>query len=70
MDIERAFALDDIPRVTSLDAYEDAVQRFAAGGSQRDLMERLFALGLHAGAIRWLAAYPGRTMMVREVDET
>jgi hypothetical protein len=66
MESETIFDLNSLPTVTSLDAYEIAVEAFARGGSQRVLMERLFALGLPAGAVRWLAAYPGRTMIVRE----
>ena len=57
----------NIPTVTSLDAYEDALTAFARGGSRREMMERLMAIGLQANAIRYLAEYPGRTMMVCEV---
>jgi hypothetical protein len=56
----------DIPTVTSLDAFEDAVWAFARGGSRTELMTKLFVLGLRADCIRYLAEYPGRTMMVRE----
>jgi hypothetical protein len=57
---------NDIPTVTSLDAYEDAVKAFARGGSRSEFMARLLALGMPAWAIRLLAGYPGVTMIVRE----
>lgn len=53
-----------IVTVSNLDEFEDAVEAFACGGSRRELMERLFALGMTAPAIRWLAEFPGRTMLV------
>ncbi|MBR0793969.1 hypothetical protein JQ615_01055 [Bradyrhizobium jicamae] len=52
--------------VTSVDAFEDALLKFEAGGSRRECMESLLALGMPAGAIRWLSEYPGRTMTVCE----
>jgi hypothetical protein len=58
--------LDDIPTVASVDAYEDAVEAFARGGSRSEYMARLFKLGMPAATIRWLAHYPGRVTMVRE----
>jgi hypothetical protein len=49
--------------LADMDEYDDAVEQFARGGSQRDLMRRLLALGMTAAEIRWHAAYPGRRMM-------
>jgi hypothetical protein len=45
-----------------VDAYDDATEAFARGGSRIDLMTRLLALGLTAAEIRWHADYPGRRM--------
>jgi hypothetical protein len=55
-----------IPTVTDMDAYEDAVEAFERGGSRSEFMAKL--LGLVAHAIRYLAGYPGRTMMVRSAQ--
>jgi hypothetical protein len=44
------------------DKYDDAIEAFARNGSQRDLMARLFALGMTADEIRWHSDYPGRRM--------
>jgi hypothetical protein len=46
----------------SPNAFEDAVDAFESGGSRRELVRRLFALGLTAGEIRWHAGFPGRRM--------
>ena len=46
-----------------LDAYDDAAEAFARGGSRRDLMTCLIALGMTAAEIRWHAEYPGRRMV-------
>ncbi|GLR91320.1 hypothetical protein [Bradyrhizobium iriomotense] len=46
--------------LTDLDTYEDAVETFAHGGSQLELVAALFALGIPAGQIRSIASYPGR----------
>ena len=59
--------LGDIPIVTSLDAFEIALEKFARGGSRVECMAALLAIGLPAGAIRYLTAYPGRTMCVADV---
>jgi len=45
------------------DKYDDATEHFARGGSRRDLMTKLMALGMTAGETRWHAEYPGRRMM-------
>lgn len=58
--------LDDIPTVTSLNAFEDAVEAFKRGGSRLAYVEKLFSLGMPAIDIRFLADCPGRTMLVRE----
>lgn len=58
--------LDDVPTVTSVDKFDDAVEAFANGGGRAEYMAKLLALGLPADCIRYLAAYPGRTMTVRE----
>jgi hypothetical protein len=55
-----------IPTVSSVDAYEDAVEAFKNGGSRSEYMTRLFRLGMPAEVIRFLADSPGRTMPVRE----
>jgi hypothetical protein len=60
------FSLKSIPTITSLDAFEDAVTAFKQGGSRSEYMTRLFALGMPADAIRFLADCPGRTTLVRE----
>lgn len=60
------FEWTDVPTVTSMDDFFDAVEAFARGGGRAQYMAKLLALGLPASAIRWLVAYPGRTMMVRE----
>jgi hypothetical protein len=60
--------LGDFPVVTSLDAFEIALHKFERGGSQRECMAALLAIGLPPGAIRYLTAYPGRTTAVAEVD--
>lgn len=59
--------IETIPTVTSLDRFEDAVDAFARSGGRGEYMTALLALGMPADAIRYLVAYPGRTMMVREV---
>lgn len=59
--------MTDIPIVTSLDAFEIALEKFARGGSRRECMEALLAIGLPAAAIRWLAEFPGWTMCVMQV---
>jgi hypothetical protein len=46
-----------------MDRYDDATEAFAHGGSQRDLMTSLMALGMTVAEIRWHAAYPGRRMV-------
>jgi hypothetical protein len=56
----------DIPTVTSMDAFEAAVEAFKRGGSRSEFMTRLFALGLPTELIRFLADCPGRTIVVRE----
>jgi hypothetical protein len=48
-----------------LAAFEGAVEAFERGGSRSEYMAALLALGMPAGAVRYLAEYPGRTMMVR-----
>ena len=58
--------VDDIPTVTSMDKFDDAVEAFARDGGRAKFMANLFALGLPASAIRHLASFPGRTLMVRE----
>lgn len=58
--------IESIPTVTSLDAFENAVEAFERDGGKAEYMTKLMAIGLPAGPIRWLAAYPGRTMTVRE----
>ena len=58
--------INEIPAVTSLDAYDDALEAFKHGGSRQECMSRLFSLGLPATEIRFLAEYPGRRLMVRE----
>lgn len=58
--------IDNIPAVTSLDKFEAAVEAFERGGGRSEYMARLLAIGLPADAIRWLAAYPGRTMIVQD----
>jgi hypothetical protein len=60
------FDLSNIPTVTSMDAFENAVEAFKRGGSRSEYMTRLFALGMPADIIRFLADCPGRTMLVRE----
>jgi hypothetical protein len=60
--------INDIPIVTSLDAFEIALEKFARGGSKRECMAALLAIGLPAGEIRYLAEFPGRTMCVAEVE--
>jgi hypothetical protein len=44
------------------DAFEDAVDAFAVGGTRSALMVSLMALGLTAAEIRWHAGFPGRRM--------
>lgn len=46
--------------IVDLEKYESAVEKFARGGSQRELMAALFSLGIPADQIRTLASYPGR----------
>lgn len=58
--------LEEIPAVTSLDDYEDAVRAFKRGGSRSQFMAALFALGMPADAIRYLASFPGNMLLVRE----
>lgn len=58
--------LDDIPTVSSMAKFENAVEKFAAGGGRAEYMAELLAIGLPADCIRYLAEYPGRTMTVRE----
>jgi hypothetical protein len=48
--------------LADLEKYDDAVDAFARGGSQSDLMVTLFGLGIPANQIRILASYPGRTL--------
>jgi hypothetical protein len=57
---------NNVPTVTNLDAYEDAVEVFKRGGSRLEYMIALFALGMPAEIIRFLADSPGRTITVRE----
>ncbi|AWL95750.1 hypothetical protein CIT37_29130 [Bradyrhizobium ottawaense] len=45
--------------IADLDKYDDALDAFTRGGSQRDLMATLFGLGIPANQIRMLASYPG-----------
>ncbi|MET4254054.1 hypothetical protein [Bradyrhizobium sp. LA6.7] len=58
--------LDDVPTVTSMDKFESAVRGFERGGGRAEFMAKMMAIGLPSDCIRYLAAYPGRTMMVRE----
>jgi hypothetical protein len=45
------------------DRYDDAVEAFARGGSRRDMMTPLMAIGMTTDEIRWHAEYPGRRMV-------
>ena len=65
---ERRNEIEAIPAVTSLSKFESAVEAFERGGGRQEYMAKLLAIGLPADAIRWLAAYPGRTMLVQETD--
>ena len=65
---ERRNEIEAIPAVTSLSKFESAVEAFERGGGRQEYMSKLLAIGLPADAIRWLAAYPGRTMLVQETD--
>jgi hypothetical protein len=58
-----------VPCVTDAFAYDEATEAFRLGGSQRELMARLFELGMTAAEIRWHAGYPGRRMMVAELGD-
>ena len=60
------FDLSSIPTVADMDDFEDAVQAFKHGGARSEYMRKLFALGMPADIIRFLADCPGRTMLVRE----
>jgi len=60
------FHWNDTPTVTDMGAYAQAVEAFKHGGSRSEYMRRLFALGLPAVDIRFLADCPGRTIVVRE----
>lgn len=51
-----------------LDAYDDAIEAFARGGSRCKLFELLFALGMTAAEIRWHAVYPGCRMATTAPD--
>jgi hypothetical protein len=57
-----------VPVVTSLDAFEIALTKFERGGSKRECMAALMAIGLPADAIRYLTEFPGRTMCVCQID--
>ena len=46
-------------RWAALPTDDDAIEASARNGSQRDLMARLFALGMTADEIRWHSDYPG-----------
>jgi hypothetical protein len=43
--------------------YGDAVEAFAHGGSRRELMMRMMAIGMTAAEIRWHPDGPGRRML-------
>ena len=58
--------LQDIPTVTDMAAYEEAVETFRRGGSRLAYLEKLFFLGTPASDIRFLANCRSRTMMMRE----
>jgi len=45
-----------------LDKYETAIEKFAGGGSRRELTLTLFGIGIPADQIRLLASYPGRSL--------
>jgi hypothetical protein len=60
------FDLSSIPTVADMDDFEDAVEAFKHGGARSEYMRKLFALGMPADIIRFLADCPGRTTLVRE----
>ncbi len=60
--------INGLPIVTSIDAFEIALEKFARGGSKRECMAALLAIGLPASEIRYLTEFPGRTMCVAEVE--
>lgn len=69
-EIAKAFRERRFYTVTSMDDFDDAVEAFVCGGGQAEYKIKLVALGLPADVIRWLAAYPGRRVAVRERPDT